>query len=64
MVLLSRVWRKKTKTIVDQMKVLRTCMINTNKDIHKDSKTINTHVSNLTKTISNKYIRDVLNDKN
>ena len=46
------------------MKVLRTCMINTNKDIHKDSKTINTHVSNLTKTISNKYIRDVLNDKN
>ena len=63
MVLLSRVWRRETKTTVDQMKVLKTSMINTNKDTHKDSKIIDTHVSNLAKTISNKYIRDVLNDK-
>merc|ERR1711954_484478 len=45
------------------MKVLKACMINTNKDIHKDSKTIDIHVSNLAKTNSNKYIRDVLKDK-
>ena len=45
------------------MKVLRTCMMNTNKNIHKDSKTINTNESNVTKTISKRYIRDAINDK-